>query len=185
MKLPQKRQPLTSALLKAMALCAQVGMWIGGFSVVVMMCLITLGTLSREAFGYAITGTDEIAGALVAVSVYMALAYTFLEDGLIRVEVLRARLAARFRNVLERFLLVVAALYVVVLVTYFWRQAWISAERGVHWVGVLPMPIFPWHALMALGVTLLLLVLVVRMFTSEDKENALSKVEGGSGEIGP
>ena len=143
------------------------------------MCLITVGTLSREVFGFAITGTDEVAGALVAISVYMALAYTFLEDGLIRVELLRTRLSMRVRYIFDRFLLTLAMVYVVFLVVYFWRFAWISGQRRVDWVGVLPMPVFPWHVAMALGATLLLFVLVARLLTSHQNENILPKARGG------
>lgn len=170
-----------SAVIRLTARCAQLGIWISGFSIVAMMCLITVGTVSRAVFGLAITGTDEVAGALVAISVYMALAYTFLEDGLIRVQLLRTRLPERFRRHFERFLVAVATVYAIVLVAYFWRFAWISVQRRVEWVGVLPMPVSPWHIAMALGATFFLLVLVVHLLRS-NREGELAPKAPSSAE---
>jgi TRAP-type C4-dicarboxylate transport system permease small subunit len=133
-----------------------------GVSLLFMVALITAGVLLRFAFAQPILGLNEIV-QLNSVSVVMlALPWATAEGAHVRVDVLDKTIGR-----LGRFLgdLVSRALSAFVLAVLVWRSALkaLDALKYGDATNMLGLPVWPFYAILALGMALCVIVLAVQI----------------------
>ena len=133
---------------------------LGGVLILVMMLAIVVDVSGRYLFNSPLLGGIELNRTLLVVVVFFGLAYTQLEDGHIRMDLLMVRVSPRLKLILEIFSLVIA-LSVYVYITYTTIPVTIrSILRGEYETGLIPFPMWPARLFMSIGLFILTLQLV-------------------------
>ncbi|WP_457607760.1 TRAP transporter small permease subunit [Nitratifractor sp.] len=102
-----RRLSLAGAILSSLLLIALVG-------------LITVEIVGRSFFDYSTMLADEYSGYFFLALVYLGLAYTFREEGHIRITIVRSRLPEGGRRLLDIF----AAALTLAIFLYALRYSW-------------------------------------------------------------
>jgi TRAP-type C4-dicarboxylate transport system permease small subunit len=132
---------------------------------VIAMMLLSAADVVLRLFGKPIPGTYELIGFLGTIIVSFALGFTSMEKGHIAVEILVEKLPQRAQFAIEAFTNFVSFL-VFGLIAY---QAFISAldiKKSGEVSLTLQLPIYPFIFGMALGFTLLCLLLIADFIKS-------------------
>ncbi len=96
---------------------------------VAIAVLVTLSIVTRLTALY-VPGLTEYSGYAMAAGSFFALAYTFVEGGHIRVELLLGRLPPSLRRAAEIWCLAVAVAVSIFLAWYMARLTWFSWKFG-------------------------------------------------------
>jgi TRAP-type C4-dicarboxylate transport system permease small subunit len=117
-------------------------------------------------------GTEEIAGYAMALATAWGMAYTLLELGHVRIDLLRVRGGTRIRALFDLFSMIVLSGVVVTIAIMCWpvmarsltmgSRANTPLETPLAWVQVPWFAGWVWFALMSCALTLLALSMVVR-----------------------
>jgi TRAP-type C4-dicarboxylate transport system permease small subunit len=133
---------------------------IGAVALMVMMFLIALDVIGRDAFDHAILGTFEVVEYLMIPTVFLALAYGQFEDIHINVDVAIQSLSPRKRAGLN-----VVTLLMTLLV--FLPMTWVSYTQAMKVYGqklastVLLIPRWPFQVMALIGVAAFSLAIVM------------------------
>lgn len=104
-----------SRLLAATRIAARSAVWVGGALTLASVLLITYDVIVRRVFGVSLGGSDELSGYAFAISVSWALAFTALERGNVRVDVLYKHMPPRVAASLDWVALVALGVYAATL----------------------------------------------------------------------
>lgn len=132
---------------------------------VIAMMLLSTADVALRIFGKPIPGTYELVGFLGTIVVSFALAFTSMEKGHIAVEILVERLPQRTQFAIETFTNFVSSL-VFGLIAY---QAFLYAldiKKSGEVSLTLQMPVYPFLFGMAVGFSLLCLLLIADFIKS-------------------
>lgn len=132
------------------------GGWLGAGLFATVAALMVAQATAR-ALGFAVVGGDEITGWLSASAGFVALAYTFRQGALIRMELLLARLDESRRRVAELVALGIGSLWTAYMAFAMVRFVWQNAVFHERSTGLISVPIWPVQAPAALGTVLLFL----------------------------
>ncbi|WP_099827166.1 TRAP transporter small permease subunit [Oceaniglobus indicus] len=116
-----------------------------------LACVIfVLSDIILRQVGASFGGTDEIAGYVMAISAAWGMAFTLLELGHVRIDLLRSRLAARGRVLMDLFSLAVLAGAVSLIALRCWPVVEKSIANNSTANTVLETPLWlvqvPWFA---------------------------------------
>jgi TRAP-type C4-dicarboxylate transport system permease small subunit len=137
--------------------------------ILVMLAISVLVDVVARNINQPITGNVEVAEPLLVAIAYFALAYTHMQRGHIRVEVLYTRFSARTKDIMDIITTLLAT-------GVFGAMVWALVSRVVSIVaspdggpltpGILEIPLAPMFVLIALGVFVLCLELILDVVTT-------------------
>lgn len=129
--------------------------YISGGATFVMMFLIVANATSRKLFNHPLEGTHEMTESSMVLVVFLALAYTQMKGGHIRIALLTRYLPIRRQHLFFFFALTVAGLFFA-LASYGTLQWAIEAfSVGERTWGNVPYPVWPLKGLISIGLALL------------------------------
>lgn len=122
---------------------------------------ITLNVVARSALGASVPGMEELSGYILAAGGLLAQGHALKSGAHIRMDVLFHYFPARLQAALDVGAFVLMVLFAGVLATYSWRNTLESLEGGTRSVGLLQTPLYIPQAVIAFGLTLLLVQAVL------------------------
>ncbi len=162
----------------------KLNVWIAVLvGIMLMTCagFILLDILLRQ-LGSSFGGTDEISGYAMAIATSWGMAFTMLELGHVRIDLLRSRLAARGRVLMDLFSMLVLTATITLIAVQCWPVVAGSLKNASTANTPLETPLalvqipwiagWIWFALMA-WLTLVSAVMMVLRGNFEDTESAI------------
>jgi len=141
---------------------------VGGIVLAAMMFLTAADVFLRYLFNRPISGALELNENMLVILVFFSVAYTAIQKGHVRVEVLITQLSQKAQSVIE----IISGFVTFVLSLMITWQAFVLAlekmEQGLT-TAVLFIPVFPFIFMVAFGSGLLSLVLLVDLVHSVDQ----------------
>ena len=138
--------------------------WAGGAMLIAAALVVTAEVISRKGFGFAFSGSDEIASYLFAVGTSWSLAFVLIGRANVRIDALYMFLGARIRAILDLVSLVMLGGFMLMLGDRALTMVSTSLESGARsntpLRTLLGIPQTLWFAGLALFLLVLLLVLV-------------------------
>jgi len=134
---------------------------ISGTTIALMMLSTTFDTTSRFFFNHPIPGVFELNEVLLVVCVYMGLAWTQIEKGHIRVEVLLVHVSSKTAHVLNLIAYLTTLLFVTII---FWQSTKGAIDSIRIWEfrwGSIQMPIWWAKSLVPLGCLMFIIQLII------------------------
>lgn len=133
-----------------------------GVSLLFMVVLVATGVVLRYAFATPILGINEIVQLNSVAVVMLALPWATAEGAHVRVDVLDAAIGARWRFVGDLMSRLLSGFALAVLV---WRSALkaIDAAKYGDATNMLGLPIWPFYAILALGMALCVVMLALQV----------------------
>ena len=135
---------------------------LGGIALVLLALVVTADVVAR-GMGFALIGAAEIGGVLLALLVFLPLAYTQHLRGHVAIEVLVSAFPRRLRRWADVASLLICAAFSIVLVAGCGETAWESYAQQEFQVGTMSFPLWPVKAVVALGFLLLSIQLVIQL----------------------
>jgi len=126
----------------------------GGIALVLLAVVVTADVVAR-ALGFALVGAAEIGGILLALLVFLPLAYTQYLRGHVTIEVLVSIFPRKLRQWADVTSLLLCLGFSILLVIGSGDNAWESYERQEFQFGTMPFPLWPVKAVVAVGLLLL------------------------------
>jgi TRAP-type C4-dicarboxylate transport system permease small subunit len=126
-----------------------------------MMLFVTADSLLRYGLSQASTFGDELVAFMLVATVAAGLAYTWKEDGHLRVEIINGRLPDRVREPVEAVHAFLALLFSVVFAVMVWRLAVDSFRLGAVGYGTIRIPLWLPQAALVLGLGMLVLQVAI------------------------
>ena len=148
---------------------------IAGFAILAMTVLIAMDVTLRYGFNAPTKWVDEISLYLMVVAVFIGLSYTLKEKGHIRVEFIVERLSRRVRNWLTVITSITFLVFTVFLIYLTWGSVLMSFASKLSSRTALDVIIWPFQALIPLGLALMALILIYNIYT--EIKVALGKTE--------
>lgn len=159
---------------------ARVSGVVCALALVAMAVGITVEIVSRNFFHYSFRSVEELSGYLIVAITFLGLAVAVYEQALFRVEFLLERFPARWRKGLDLLFLIAFAVFLgvidyqsVELVIGSFRSGYVSST-------LLATPLFIPQALIPLGVSATLLVVIARFLrvAMHDAGDELDSAQG-------
>lgn len=138
--------------------------WAGGSMLIAAAFVVTAEVVSRKGFGFAFSGSDEIASYLFAIGTAWSLAFVLIGRANVRIDALYMHLSARIRAVLDLLSLVALGVFMLMLGDRALTMVMGSLESGARsntpLRTLLGIPQALWFAGLVLFLLVLLLVLM-------------------------
>ena len=99
--------------------------YVAAFFLILVAIFILIGIASR-IFGFYVRGLAEYSGYCMAASSFFALAYTFVENGHIRITLFLEKISGKKKNYIENWCLITASFFSGYLAFYFIKMLIIS-----------------------------------------------------------
>lgn len=131
-----------------------------GGAALMLLALVVAADVAARAAGFALVGAAESSGVLLALLVFLALAYTQRQRGHVAIEAVTTMLPAPLRRGADLLSLLVCLGFTFLLTVSTGRMAWESYVGMEFQYGTLPFPIWPVRLVIALGFLLLALQLL-------------------------
>lgn len=141
------------------------GCFIGMLVLLIMMLLTTSDVIGRSIFGHPVSGTYELTGYMMAVTVLLGLGYAQQAESNVRVEFLTEKMPPKVQGFLVTLFSLMAAVF-------FSIVAWEGFKGGIRVMhegtasDILHIPEYPFQLLVGVGAFLLMLELIIKFFTS-------------------
>ena len=150
--------------------------YISGFLIIVMMFTIIIDVLGRYFLNRPLVGGVEFNRTLLVVIVFFGLAFTQLNAGHIRIDLLLIRVPRKVRLILDIFALLLA-LIIYSIITYSTIPVTIrSIIIGEYETGLISFPMWPARLLMSIGMlmfTLQVFIDLISTMSSSKKRDLL------------
>lgn len=136
------------------------GAYLASFLIITMVVLILTEIFIRHFFDISTMIADEYSGYIYLASIFLGLAYTFNEDGHIRINILTSKLSKKSNNLIDIFagiitvLVLSFTLYRTVLFTYD------SYEMEMLSESVSATPLYLTQLVMPIGIGLFILAIL-------------------------
>jgi TRAP-type C4-dicarboxylate transport system permease small subunit len=150
-------------LLSTARAVSRVAVWIGGALTLASVLLITYDVIVRRVFGISLGGADELSGYAFAISTTWALAFTALERGNVRVDVLYKHVPVRVAAALDWLALVALGVFAGHLTFHAYGVAMTSWTQQAAANTPLATPLWMPQALWVLGLAWFCVVLAVML----------------------
>ncbi len=150
---------------RAVLVLGNLGMWIAGVTLCLMMLLATADVICRYLLRRSIVSDHDVTELMMVVAIFLGLAYTASVKGHVHVDLVISKLSRHAQTVLDS---ITSFFSIVIFATIAWRlgmNAWSSFIRG----GVTPtvgIPISPFLYLASIGCALLCAQLLVDFYDS-------------------
>lgn len=141
---------------------------VAGFCIAGVMILVVSNVILRAVFGKPILGTYELAGFLTALGIGLALAHCALQNGHIAVGYVMDRFPSKLQAAVDLLTNSTTLVFWGLTVWYLCQYAGNMTAAGVV-SSTARIPVYPVIYLLALGFSILCLVLVVRVVDSAKK----------------
>lgn len=138
---------------------------LGGIALVLLAVVVTADVVAR-ALGYALVGAAEIGGILLALLVFLPLAYTQHLRGHVTIEVMVAMFPRKLRQWADATSLMLCLGFSMLLVFGSGGNAWESYDRQEFQFGTLPFPLWPVKLAVAVGLLLLSIQIALQLATA-------------------
>ncbi len=102
-----------NTLLNSMEKLVKFGAFLSGFFIVALVLLILAEIFLRSFFDYSTMIADEYSGYFYLASIFFALAYTFLKDKHIRINILTSKLSKKSNRKIDIFASFIALLLLI------------------------------------------------------------------------
>jgi len=135
--------------------------WAGGAMLIAAALVVTAEVVSRKGFGFAFSGSDEIASYLFAIGTSWSLAFVLIGRANVRIDALYMHLGAWMRAALDLLSLLMLGGFVLLLSDRVFTMVSMSLESGARSNTPLRLPTGVPQALWFAGLVLFLLVLVL------------------------
>ena len=159
----------------------QLGRWIGtgikgfGFIGCIVLCLMviifTINVVGRYFFNRPLLGADEIIDVSMVALVFLAIGYTGLHRGHVRVDLVTSHLPKRLETVLDSVASLLGAGFWAILGWQASVRTWSSIFQKRESTDVLDIPMTPFLLVMAAGCFILSLQLLVDFYRSVAPES--------------
>lgn len=133
--------------------------------VMLIMFLIVAEIIGRFIFDYPIPGQAEIVTLSLVVIVYLALPYTQMQEGHIRVDVFISKVKGAQREFLEAFILIIGLATSLMMLWATGNRAIESVQDQEFIIGFVNFPIWPGRCSVMFGFLLLSLVIAVQFIS--------------------
>jgi TRAP-type C4-dicarboxylate transport system permease small subunit len=152
--------------------------WFAALCVLVLTIIVVVQIIGRAA-GIAIPGAHEAAAFLMAAAIYLALAYTLVVNGHIRVTLILDRLGPRARWWTEVWCHIFGVYMIGYLAIFSILLAWRSWEGGETSEGLIPISLYIPQIAMAFGISLFAVRLLDQLVQLLRHGEVKSLVESG------
>ena len=139
---------------------------IGGVLLGLVMVIIVLDVAGRVIFNAPITGMVDIVCILIPIIVFLPMAYTESLDEHIRVEVFTNMLSRKKQQVLDVFAFICGAALFSVFGWIAWNAFWESWLLAEYYPGLYRLRVYPAKFAIALGFTLITILLIIKGIVS-------------------
>jgi len=142
---------------RAAALCRRLSRWggmVSGALIVALTLLILTEIFSRSLFNHSTLIADEYSGYLYLALVFFGLAYTFEENGHIRITLLTSRLKPRLQRLVDIFAAALSLAILLFALVYSWKFMWESKTMEMVSEGFSETPLYLTQIPMVIGLGL-------------------------------
>ncbi len=160
---------------------------LSGITLFVMMFLITIYVIMRKTIGPGSLDAIEISGYMMVFVVYGALAKTFRDGGLLRVELLYDKYPVRVKKIADVLLGVIALIYCYLLTRYSWELVTASYTSSLRSVSTYRVLLWIPQMILVGGSILLTLTVIeyeikklIGLFSENEGTKEKDAKEGGS-----
>ena len=147
----------------AAALATLLG-WLAALAVLAIAALLVVSSLKRYLFVSPVPATEELGSLLFLALGLLSLAYGFVNQRHVRVDIIWRRFPGRTRRALEAAGLLLAVPAIIILVRETWDVAVFSFEIGAR-SDMSEINLWPWRLVLPLGLGALGLVILLRAVT--------------------
>lgn len=130
-----------------------------------LVFLITLDVIGRYVFDSPIPGTFEITEVMMVFIVFLAFAYTEMNDENIRIQLIEKYISDRQKAVLDLLAYLLGLLIYGVICWQAWSQAWGAVEIDQRMSGLLRLPLWPGKFIVIIGSFLLTMQFIIGIIT--------------------
>jgi len=145
------------------------GAYLSGLLLTGLVCMILTEIFLRYFFDKSTMIADEYSGYLYLASIFLGLAYTFTQNGHIRINIITSKLSKGSNKIIDVFasLVTIAVLlfilYRTILFTYDSYELEMLSEA------VSETPLYLTQIVMPIGITLFILAVIAFIFKKDDK----------------
>jgi TRAP-type C4-dicarboxylate transport system permease small subunit len=150
---------------------SSIGGSIAAIAVVVATLLIAVEVIARKLFNWSTLLADEAGGYLLAVTVFMALAYTKKKGGHVNVDIFTNRLSPKTQRLLDLYTLVLSLVASIILAWLAWRLVTESYVLAATAPTVLALPLFIPQLFMSIGISILVMQLAIDLLNQLIRRN--------------
>ncbi|MFC1946185.1 TRAP transporter small permease [Chloroflexota bacterium] len=154
-----------------------------GMNYVAMVVLVALMALTvvdvslRYLFSKPLIGATELTEMMMASLAFMALAWTAVQHGHLKVDLLMSRLSPRVQASADSITLVAGLVTCVIISLYTFKEGLKVMHKGIG-SSLLEVPVFPIYFIIAFGTAILCLIMLTQIM-----ENIVKAVKGPSPEV--
>lgn len=150
---------IASKLANVVKRVGELGHWIAGICILIMMVFVTIDVVGRFFFNTPFRYAYDVTEFSMAGSVFLAMAYTQAVRGHIRVGALTSRLSKRTQSILNIIITTGNLLFFALVIWMGWKLAWM--DRDALTMAAYPLPVFWPMLLVPIGALLISLQFVV------------------------
>ncbi len=140
----------------------QMGL-LAGIIILIQLIAVLYSVVARYIFHNPPLWGVELPSYLLVAAGFLGGAYTLLDEGHVRVDILYLRWSPRTRAILEIIISLLALFYITFLIRESWLLAHHSLVNNMRSASALRWPLFPSQIMVTIGSGLLWLQLVVRI----------------------
>lgn len=142
---------------------SSAGLFLASVTVLVLVGLITAELVMVHLFQRSLLFVDDLAGQLVAIFAFLAIAYCLREGSLIRVEVFYNRLNALWQPFVSIVFSLASLLFAVIIEQHLVRLVLSSHRYGVRTLSALEMPLWIPQLVLPIGGAVLILAILAEI----------------------
>ncbi len=139
----------------------KAGAYLSGLLLVGLVCLILTEIFLRYFFDKSTMIADEYSGYLYLASIFLGLAYTFLKDSHIRINIITSRLSKRANNKID----IIASIITLVVLSFILYRSILftydSYDLEMVSEAVSETPLYLTQVVMPIGISLFILAVIV------------------------
>ena len=157
-KLPKVLNRVKAGLHAASRVCC----WIAGSCLVVLVLVVAIDVIGRK-FGHPVEGSTDIEAMLLIPIAFLAMAFTQLEKGHVRIELLYSRVSTRLQGIFDTFTRFLSVI-IYALIAYAMVDRVVGIIANPTYGPVTPglrVPIYPLLIVVAIGRLLLSLEILI------------------------
>ena len=142
---------------------ARLALLLSAFIMLGMIGLITIEVVLRSLFSQSLLIVDEFVGYMLAAFAFLGLGYAARTQSLLRIDTFFTMMSPKTQIVAQILFDIASLVYVSILTGYVIQLVKLSYSRGIISVSIFPVPTWIPQSSMAIGGTILVLVLLMEV----------------------
>jgi len=145
------------------------GAYLSGLLLIGLVCMILTEIFLRYFFDRSTMIADEYSGYLYLASIFLALAYTFTQNGHIRINIITSKLSKGTNSIID---VIASIVTIIVLLFILYRTilfTYDSYELEMLSEAVSETPLYLTQIVMPVGITLFILAVIAFIFKKENQ----------------